>query len=63
MQPTNVFCFTLKDTNYIKSLLNGETERSNGGESVEDSVTLMQVFLGEDTVALHKCLLRSILLQ
>ena len=41
MQAPNVFCFTLKSNTYITALLKGETERRNGGNSVEESMSLM----------------------
>lgn len=41
MQAPNVFCFTLKSNTYITALLKGETKRRNGGNSVEESMSLM----------------------
>lgn len=37
----NVFCFTLNSNTYTTALLKGETERRNGGNSVEESMSLM----------------------
>jgi hypothetical protein len=52
-------CVTLKDTNYIKALLGGETKRSNGGDPVEESLTLIELLVAKDPIALHKFLLKA----